>query len=128
VKPSAISNDISLDISVYQSAVNVNDVSLNCFKQLCYNLLLISIAIEVIKMTISKAVAKRILNLCEEREISINKLANLSAITQSTLNSIINGESKNPQLKTIAKICYGLDINLCEFFDSDLFNDLTDLI
>jgi len=95
VKPSAISNDISLDISVYQSAVNVNDVSLNCFKQLCYNLLLISIAIEVIKMTISKAVAKRILNLCEEREISINKLANLSAITQSTLNSIINGESKN---------------------------------
>ncbi|WP_262428822.1 helix-turn-helix domain-containing protein [Paratissierella segnis] len=46
-------------------------------------------------MTISKAVAKRILNLCEEREISINKLANLSAITQSTLNSIINGESKN---------------------------------
>ena len=79
-------------------------------------------------MTIAEATAKRILNICKEQGISVNKLANLSAITQSTLNSIVNGESKNPQLKTIARICYGLNINLYEFFDSDLFNNLTDII
>ena len=75
-------------------------------------------------LTIAESTAQRILNLCQENNISVNKLANLSAITQSTLNSIVNGESKNPQLNTIAKICYGLNISLKTFFDSNLFNDL----
>ena len=78
-------------------------------------------------MSIAEATAKRILELCEKENISINKLAILSAITQSTLNSIINGESKNPQLKTIFKICYGLNITLKDFFDSSYFNDIDEL-
>lgn len=77
-------------------------------------------------MTIAEDTTKRILELCEQQNISINKLAILSAITQSTLNSIVNGESKNPQLKTILRICYGLNISLKDFFDSNYFYDIDD--
>lgn len=61
-------------------------------------------------------IAKRILALCNERNISINKLADLSEITQSTLNSIMNNNDPNPQYKTLEKICTGLGVTLAEFF------------
>lgn len=61
-------------------------------------------------------IRSRIIQLCEERGITPNKLAELSDITQSTLNSIINNPDPNPQHKTIEKICKGLGITLAEFF------------
>ena len=75
-------------------------------------------------MTISKAISKRILNLCKEKNISINKLANMSFLTQSTLQSIIVGESNNPKLLTISRVCYGLEISLEEFFSDESFNNI----
>ena len=67
-------------------------------------------------MTTAEWIAKRIISLCKERNISINKLAMLSGITQSTLNSIIHGESKNPRLVTIKKISEALGITTSDFF------------
>jgi len=61
-------------------------------------------------------IVNRILELCNERNISINKLAELSDITQSTLNSIMNSSDPNPQFKTIERICTGLGITLADFF------------
>lgn len=75
-------------------------------------------------MTISEAVSKRILNLCNNYNISINKLATISYLTQSTIQSLINGDSNNPKLLTITRICYGLNISLSDFFDDDLFKNL----
>lgn len=75
-------------------------------------------------MTISEATQKRIIGLCKERNITINKLATLSGITQSTLNNIIKGNSKTPTLQTIVYLCAGFDIELIEFFDSNLFKEL----
>ena len=75
-------------------------------------------------MNISNAVAKRILALCHERDITPNKLSIISGITQSTINNIINTGSNNPTVSTIKKICDGLDITLSEFFDDDVFNNL----
>ena len=75
-------------------------------------------------MTLSQAVAHRILQLCNERNISINKLSLICGITQSTVNNIINGGSKNPTISTIKKICDGMDMPLSEFFNSELFNSL----
>ncbi|MGL4742304.1 MAG: helix-turn-helix domain-containing protein [Sarcina sp.] len=69
-----------------------------------------------------EAVSKRILELCSTKKISINALANLSGIRQSTLSSIITGKSKNPSLETIRKISFGLHINICDFFNSPLFS------
>ncbi|MFA7136193.1 MAG: helix-turn-helix transcriptional regulator [Bacteroidales bacterium] len=68
-------------------------------------------------MHISKAVAKRIKILCKEKNISINRLATLSGVTQSTIDSILKGKSRNPQLVTLMKISNGLGISIVEFFD-----------
>lgn len=75
-------------------------------------------------MTISKAISTRIINICKEKDISINKLANSSFFTQSTLQSIVVGDSNNPKLLTISRVCYGLEITLEEFFADDVFKDI----
>ncbi len=61
-------------------------------------------------------IADRILQLCSEREISANKLAALSDMTQSTLADIIKGKNVSPRVSTIEKICEGLHISLSDFF------------
>ena len=70
------------------------------------------------------AIRNRILELCGERNISINKLANISALPPSSVKNILYGKSQNPKLLTIKMICDGLDITLAEFFDTDEFNHL----
>lgn len=77
-------------------------------------------------MTIKKAISQRILQLCAENNITINKLSTIAGITQSTLNDVVHGKSKNPTVKTIYYICFGLGIEMKDFFDSDLFHNLTD--
>jgi transcriptional regulator with XRE-family HTH domain len=68
-------------------------------------------------MIISEAIAKRIKSLCKERKISINKLSVQSGLTQSTIDSILKGKSRNPSISTLKKICEGLNISLKEFMD-----------
>jgi len=70
------------------------------------------------------AVANRIIQLCNEKNIAINALANISGISPSTLYSVLNEKSQNPGIVTIKKLCDGLDISLREFFDSDIFDDI----
>lgn len=75
-------------------------------------------------MTCGEAVAKRIIKLCCEHNITPNKLSTISGITQSTINNIINTGSNNPTISTIKKICDGLDMTLSDFFDDELFTSL----
>lgn len=75
-------------------------------------------------MTIKQAVQNRILDLCDERCISINRLATICGITQSTLNNIISGRNNSVTVSTLKKICDGLEITIQEFFNSSLFDDL----
>lgn len=77
-------------------------------------------------MDLQQAVKYRILKLCRERNITINKLAMLAGMNQSTVNSLIDGTSQNPKLLTILRLCLGLDIELKEFFNDDIFKDLDD--
>ncbi len=70
------------------------------------------------------AVRNRILQLCEERNLSINMLANLSALSPSSVKNILYGKSQNPKLLTIKMMCDGLGITLAEFFNTDEFNHL----
>ena len=58
------------------------------------------------------AVRNRILQLCGEREISINKLATICALPPSSIKNILYGKSQNPKLITIKMICDGLGITL----------------
>ena len=78
----------------------------------------------VLYMDTITAVKNRILQLCGERDITINKLANISALPPSSLKAILYGRSQNPKLLTIKMICDGLNITLAEFFDTEDFNNL----
>lgn len=75
-------------------------------------------------MTLCDAIGNRILGLCKEHNITLNKLGTVGGITQSTLNNIINGGSKNPTTATIKKICDGFGITLSEFFNTQEFDSL----
>ena len=75
-------------------------------------------------MNIKEAVAKRILDLCAERNIAVNALATVSGIPPSTVYSMLNEKSKNPGVVSIKKICDGLEISIRDFFGSELFDDL----
>ena len=72
-------------------------------------------------MNVGQAVRERIAELCEEKHITINKLANISGITQSTLNNIMSGRNNSTTISTIQKICDGLEITVTDIFDSPLF-------
>lgn len=75
-------------------------------------------------MTAGEAVRERIMQLIRERNITVNKLAMRSGITQSTLQNITGGRNHSASVSTIQKLCDGLGITLRQFFDSDLFDDL----
>ena len=75
-------------------------------------------------MTTQETIAKRIRGLCKERGITPNGLANLSAVPQATIKSILNGESQNPGTITIKKLCDAFEITLGEFFSTPDFDSL----
>ena len=77
-------------------------------------------------MKLHEAVGKRILEYCNERNITPNKLCTKSGVIQSTVNSIFSGRSSNPKLGTIQSLCFGLGIKFKDFFDSPLFDELED--
>lgn len=75
-------------------------------------------------MNTTDAVRDRILRLCEERGMSINRLATGSALPPSSIKNILYGKSRNPKLLTIKLLCDGLGITLGEFFSTPEFDAL----
>lgn len=75
-------------------------------------------------MGVCELVVARIYELCKERNITPNALSYMAGISQSTIKSILNGESKNPGIVTIKKICDGFEISLIEFFNTKEFASL----
>ena len=75
-------------------------------------------------MKVGEAVRERIRGLCAERGITINRLATISGITQSTLNNIVGGRNNSATVATIQKICNGLNLSIIDFFDHELFRHL----
>ena len=75
-------------------------------------------------MNASEAVSKRIIAICKERNISINKLAELSMLTQSTVQNIASETSNNPKMITIVRICDRLGISLSDFFNDKVFDSI----
>ena len=75
-------------------------------------------------MDIGEAVKERILELCREKNLSVNKLSNMSGVTQSTVNNIVSGRNHSTTISTIKKLCDGMGITIEEFFNSELFRGL----
>ena len=70
------------------------------------------------------AVKNRILALCEEKRMTINKLATESGVAPSTIKNILYGKSQNPGIVTLKMLCDGMGISLIEFFDTEEFRSL----
>lgn len=75
-------------------------------------------------MRVGEAVRLRIMELCRERGLSVNKLSALCGMTQSTLNNIVSGRNNSATVATVKKICDGLEISVPDFFNCPLFEDL----
>ena len=69
-------------------------------------------------------VKNRILYLCEEKRMTINKLATESGIAPSTIKNILYGKSQNPGIVTLKMLCDGLGITLVDFFNTEDFKNL----
>lgn len=69
-------------------------------------------------------VKNRILNLCEEKRMTINKLATESGVAPSTIKNILYGKSRNPGIVTLKMLCDGLGITIVDFFSTEAFNNL----
>lgn len=76
------------------------------------------------KMKMIDCVAHRILQLSQERNLSIRALALNAGVPISSVRNILNGASKNPGVVTIKKICDGLDITIVDFFNTEEFLSL----
>ncbi len=75
-------------------------------------------------MNTHQAVANRIIQLCREKHLTPNGISNIAGVSQSTVKSILNGESQNPGIVTIKKLCDGFEITLGEFFSIEEFDCL----
>lgn len=75
-------------------------------------------------MNITNAVKKRFEELCYERNINFCQLASMSGVPYTTVKSIFYGQSKNPGISTIKKLCDGLEISITDFFDTEYFERL----
>lgn len=75
-------------------------------------------------MGITEAVKKRFEELCFEKDLNFCRLASISGVPYTTVKSLFYGQSKNPGIATIKKLCDGLDITVSDFFDTDYFRAL----
>uniref|UniRef100_UPI004056BA7B helix-turn-helix domain-containing protein n=1 Tax=Acetatifactor sp. TaxID=1872090 RepID=UPI004056BA7B len=75
-------------------------------------------------MKTQEAVVKRIISLCQEQQISMNRLAYISGVPPSTIKNILYGNSVNTGVVTIAKLCNGLELSIQDFFGDEVFSGL----
>ncbi len=75
-------------------------------------------------MTVKDAVVLRVKNICKQRNIKSNELANISGLTPSTVYSLLDSKRRDISISTIKKICDGLDMGLGEFFSATEFDAL----
>ncbi len=74
-------------------------------------------------MEYNQIIITRIRKLCKQRSYSVNKLANLSDVKQSTLDNIMQGTTKNPGIQTLHKIAHTFNMTVAEFLDFPELNN-----
>lgn len=73
----------------------------------------------------SRIIVNHILSLCKSRELSINKLAVMSGVSQSTLDNLVGGKTFNPKIRTLHRIAIAFNMTLAEFLDFKELNNFS---
>lgn len=71
----------------------------------------------------ARILVDRILSLCKSKDISINKLSEMSGVSQSTLDNLVNGKTFNPRIRTLHRIALAFSMTVAEFLDFQTLND-----
>lgn len=72
-------------------------------------------------MYLNEAIAKRIAQLCAERNMTQYQLSKKSGVPQSTLSTIMKCTFPSMKMRIIYEVCEGFEMELTEFFNSELF-------
>ena len=75
-------------------------------------------------MDLKDTIVSRFTDLCKQKNIKINELANISGVTPSTAYSMMDSTRRDISIRTIKKFCDGLEITLSEFFSTPEFDNL----
>lgn len=76
-----------------------------------------------VRMDYAEIYIERIRQLCKQRGITVNKLAVMSGVKQSTLDNIVRGVTRNPRVKTLHKLAIAFNMTLSEFLDFEALNE-----
>ena len=106
----------------FSSGVNPNSGKTVIF--LCYYIHRIRVIVRAC-MNYSELIVNRINQQCKLKGWSINKLATLSGVKQSTLDNIMRGITKNPGLVSLHKIANTFNMTLAEFLDFEELNNFS---
>ena len=74
-------------------------------------------------MEYSEIIRERILTLCREQKLSINRLASLSGLPQSTIDNIVQRSTKYPSIATIHRIANAFGMTPAEFLNTTEINE-----
>lgn len=77
-------------------------------------------------MTLENAIRKRITELANKNNITINKVSTLAGLTHTTLLAFMNNETHDPRISTLLHICEAFNMDLKDFFNSPIFNNVVD--
>ncbi len=75
-------------------------------------------------MRIKEAIVARFQQLCRERGLNNNSLANLAGVTPSTVYSMMDPSRHDVSAVTVKKLCDGLDLSIIEFYNDPIFENL----
>jgi len=71
----------------------------------------------------SEILSKRITSLCSEKQITYNKLANMSGIGSSTIDNILKGKNDLTNIRTLHGLANGFGMTLSEFLNFSEMNE-----
>lgn len=74
-------------------------------------------------MKLNEAVSRRLQELLKERDMTPYQLYMKSGVPKSTIGNILNCQYDSVKLRIIHELCQGLNLNISEFFASEIFEE-----
>lgn len=75
------------------------------------------------RMQLNQAVSRRLTELLAEKNMTQYQLYMKSGVPKSTIGNVVNCSYDSVKLRIVHELCQGLDISICDFFQSPLFEE-----